>query len=82
MNKNFIKKHIISTTIFIFLIIYFAIVYTKPDFIFTKQGSIRHFGLGKCNSTILPIWLLVIFMAIMAYLLVFYYGQKKIMKNR
>lgn len=73
MNKNFIKKHIISTTIFIFLIIYFAIVYTKPDFIFTKQGSIRHFGLGKRNCTIVPIWLLIIVLVIFIYMTVLSY---------
>lgn len=73
MNKNFIKKHIISTTIFIFLIIYFAIIYTKPDFIFTKQGSIRHFGLGKRNCTIVPIWLLIIVLVIFIYMTVLSY---------
>lgn len=75
MNKNFIKKHIISTTILIFLIIYFPIVYFKPDFIFTKQGSIRHFGLGKRNCTIVPIWLLILLLVIFIYMTVLSYTR-------
>lgn len=67
MYKPFIKKHIIGTTISIFLIIYIFFMTMKPAFLFTKEGSIRHFGLGKRNSTIIPIWLFVIILAIMIY---------------
>jgi len=67
MYKPFIKKHIIGTTISIFFIIYIFFIIIKPAFLFTKEGSIRHFGLGKRNSTIIPIWLFVIILAIMIY---------------
>lgn len=67
MYKPFIKKHIIGTTISIFFIIYIFFIIIKPAFLFTKEGSIRHFGLGKRKSTIIPIWLFVIILAIMIY---------------
>ena len=73
MYKSFVRTNHISVTIIIFVMLFIFFMYLKPNFLFSKKGEIRHFGLGKCNSTILPIWLLVIFMAIMAYLLVFYY---------
>jgi hypothetical protein len=73
MYKPFIKKHIIGTTIFIFLIIYIFFMTMKPAFLFTKEGSIRHFGLGKRNSTIIPIWLFVIILAIMIYMTILCY---------
>lgn len=68
MYKTFIKNNILSTTIFLFLVIYIAIINIKPSFLFTKDGSIRHFGLGKRNSTIIPIWLLIIILVIFIYM--------------
>jgi len=73
MYKPFIKKHVIGITISIFLIIYIFFMTMKPAFLFTKEGSIRHFGLGKRNSTIIPIWLFVIILAIMIYMSVLCY---------
>jgi len=73
MYKSFIKNHIIGTTIFIFLIIYIFFMTMKPAFLFNKNGAIRHFGLGKRNSTIIPIWLFVIILAIMVYMSVLCY---------
>ena len=73
MYKTFIKNNIISTTIFLFLVIYISIINVKPSFLFTKQGCVRHFGLGKRNSTIIPIWLLIIILVIFIYMSVLCY---------
>ena len=72
MYKSLIKKHSISTAIIIFLVIFIIFAYLKPHFLYGKDNSLRTFGLGKSNSTILPIWLFVIILAIMSYLLVLY----------
>tara|TARA_B100001059_G_C17691341_1_gene505116 strand:+ start:434 stop:580 length:147 start_codon:yes stop_codon:yes gene_type:complete len=45
----------------------------KPAFLFNKNGGVRHFGLGKRNSTIIPIWLFVIILAIMVYMSILCY---------
>jgi len=73
MYKTFIKKNNLSATMILFLILYLFFVYLKPNFIFNKSGGIRNFGLGKVNSTVLPIWLVVILLAIMSYMSVLYY---------
>ena len=75
MYKSFIRKNSISAAIIIFLIIFIVFMYVKPNFLFNKKGGLRIFGLGKSNSTILPIWLLVIINAIVSYLLVLCYLQ-------
>ena len=75
MYKSFIKKNCISAAIIIFLIIFILFVYIKPNFLYNKQGALRVFGLGKRNSTILPIWLLVIITAIVSYLFILCYLQ-------
>ena len=57
MYKSFIRKNNISTAIILFLLLFIIFIYIKPNFLFNKKGALRNFGLGKTNSTILPIWL-------------------------
>jgi hypothetical protein len=45
----------------------------KPAFLYNKDGSIREFGVGYKNKTILPIWLLSLILGILSYLFVMYY---------
>jgi hypothetical protein len=67
-----IKKNRLSVSIILFLIIFLIIVQFKPAFLFNRDGSIRKFGLGKSNTSIIPIWLLCILIAILSYLLILY----------
>ena len=73
MYKEFIKNNIVGTTILIFLIIYSFFVLLQPSFLFTNNGQIRHFGLGKKKSSIIPIWLLVIIIVIFVYMSILCY---------
>ena len=73
MYKSFIRKNNISSAIILFLLLFILFVYIKPNFLFNKRGALRNFGLGKTNSTILPIWLLVIITAITSYLIILCY---------
>ena len=70
--RSIIRKNRLSTSIILFLIIFITIVQFKPAFLFNKDGSIRSFGLGKSNTSIIPIWLFGILIAILSYLLVLY----------
>ena len=45
----------------------------KPACFYNKDGSIREFGIGYKNKTILPIWLLSLILGILSYLAVMYY---------
>ena len=72
MYKNFIRKNNISATILLFLALFLIFIYIKPAFLYNKTGGFRHFGLGKTNSTIFPIWLLVIIIAIICYIIILY----------
>ena len=73
INKKIINNHTIGATIFIFIIIYMIFITMRPSFLFTKDGAIRHFGLGKRDSTIIPIWLFVIILAILIYMIILCY---------
>lgn len=72
-NKDFIKHNIIGITIIVFLIVYSIFVMIQPSFLFTKNGQIRHFGLGKKNTSIIPIWLFVIIIVIFVYMTILWY---------
>ena len=73
MNRIFVRKHINSFAIAIFLLIFVALHSYKPSFLYNKDGSLRQFGLGYRKKTILPVWLIAIILAILSYLLVLYY---------
>jgi hypothetical protein len=45
----------------------------KPACFYNKNGSLRDFGVGYRNKTILPVWLLSIILGILCYLAVLYY---------
>jgi hypothetical protein len=47
-------------------------VYLKPNFVFNKDGTMRQFGIGYRNKTVIPIWLIVIIMAYLSYLFLLY----------
>jgi hypothetical protein len=69
---NIIKYNKKSFSIF-FLFIWLAIIfYVKPSFIYNENGTFKEFGLGFQHKTVLPIWLVIIFLSILSYLLVLY----------
>ena len=59
MNKLFIKQNITSMSILLFMILFGIMVYLKPNFVFNKDGTMRQFGIGYRNKTVIPIWLIV-----------------------
>lgn len=73
MNRNLIRKHITTISICIFLVLFGLINYFKPHFLYNKDGSLREFGIGFKNKTVIPIWLIAIIFAILSYMFVLYY---------
>ena len=73
LNKNYIREHITLISIILFVFMFGVIVMIKPAFLYNKDGSIREFGVGYKNKTILPIWLLSLILGIISYLLVMFY---------
>lgn len=70
---DFIKKNQTLISIILFLIIYFIIQLDHPLFIYNINGSLKQFGVGYKNKTILPVWLLSIVLGILCYIAVKYY---------
>ena len=73
MYRNFIRDNVTLVSIILFVTIFSMIQLSKPMFLYNTDGSIREFGVGYKNKTILPIWLLSIVLGIVCYLIVVYY---------
>jgi hypothetical protein len=73
MSKNYIRENPTLVAVIIFLIIFGVIQIMKPSCFYNRDGSIREFGIGYKNKTILPIWLLSIVLGILCYLAVLYF---------
>ncbi len=73
MYRNYIRKHPTVVAILLFLAIFGSIQAFKPKCFYNEDGSIRQFGIGYRNKTILPVWLLSIILGILSYLFVLYY---------
>lgn len=73
MLRQFIRNNITLVAIIIFIIIFGLVQLYKPFFLYNQDGSIRPFGIGYKNKTIVPIWLFSIILGIFSYLFVLYY---------
>jgi len=73
MLRTFARNNTVLMAIIIFLFLFTVIQLTKPVFFYNSDGSIREFGVGYKNKTILPIWLFSILLGILAYLFTLYY---------
>ena len=73
MYQNIVRQNITLTAVVLFVYLFGLIQYMKPAFLYNSDGSIREFGIGYKNKTILPIWLLSIVLGILSYLAVMYF---------
>jgi hypothetical protein len=73
MFRNYIRENPMIVSIALFIFIFGFIQLMKPSCLYNKDGSIREFGVGYKNKTILPIWLLSVVLGIVCYLAVIYY---------
>ena len=60
LSRQFIRKHLTSFAILIFIATYSTLVLSKSSLIYNKDGSLRQFGIG-------------ILLAIISYFIVLYY---------
>jgi len=77
MYRSYIAKHPTLVSILLFLVIFATIQLGKPGFLYNNDGSLREFGIGYRNKTILPVWLLAILLGILSYLFVLFYLSKQ-----
>ena len=73
MLRTFAKNNITLTSIILFLLVFSSVQLVQPSFLYARDGSIREFGVGYKNKTILPLWLFAIILGILSYTSILYY---------
>ena len=73
MLKHLVNNNVTLISIILFVLIYASVQSIRPAFLYNTDGSIRDFGIGYKNKTILPVWLFSILLGILCYLAVIYY---------
>ena len=73
MLRTFARNNTTLVSIIIFLIVFGIIQMLQPSFLYNIDGSLREFGVGYKNKTILPLWLFAIVLGILSYTFVLYY---------
>jgi hypothetical protein len=73
MYQHIVRQNMTLVSTILFIISFGIIQFMKPQFLYNKDGSIREFGIGYKNKTILPVWLLSIVLGILSYLAVMYF---------
>ena len=71
--RRWVRNNKVSVAILIFVILFGVINVIKPAFMYNDDGSIKEFGVGFRKKTIIPVWLISIMLAIIAYFSVMYY---------
>ena len=75
MLRTFTRNNTTLVSIIIFLIIFGVIQLLRPAFLYNRDGSIREFGVGYKNKTILPLWLFSIVLGILTYVMTLYFVE-------
>ena len=70
---DFVRRNIVSSAILLYIFVYVVIIYSRPSFLYNKDGTFRQFGVGYSSKTVIPVWLLAIFLSILCYFLVMFY---------
>ena len=73
--KRWVRHNKISVAILIYIILFGLINLLTPAFMYNPDGSLKDFGVGFRRKTIIPVWLISIFLAIIAYFSVVYYAS-------
>jgi hypothetical protein len=70
MYSQILRRNAPAISIALFAVIYFLLSSYKPGFLFSKDGSLREFGVGQSNKTILPLWLVSLLLGILSYFVI------------
>ena len=75
MTREYVKNNLATTAVGLFIVMFFLATLSKGTFIYTKNGTLRNFGIGRSQSTVIPAWLAAILLAITIYFAVLYYSS-------
>jgi hypothetical protein len=63
----------LNTAVLSFVVLFVIIQMIKPTLIYNLDGSLRSFGIGYRKKTVVPLWFVVILLAIFTYSAAIYF---------
>ena len=66
----------LTIAIGLFFVLLCLIQLAKPGIVYNPDGSLREFGVGYSKKTVLPLWLIVLVIAILCYAVSVYFFEK------
>ena len=72
LTKRFLQIQKINIAIVLFILMFGLIHWYKPSLIYNSDGGFRPFGVGYTHKTVIPMWVIAIILAILAYLAVLF----------
>ena len=73
LSKIAMRKNKVAVAILLFIIIYGIFYIAKPAFAYNEDGTLKPFGLGYSNKTVIPAWLVAIILGILCYYFIMVY---------
>ncbi len=73
LSKTAMRKNKVAISILLFIVIYGIFYIAKPAFAYNEDGTLKPFGLGYSNKTVIPAWLVAIILGILCYYLIMVY---------
>jgi hypothetical protein len=74
MFKKAANNNTVLFSIILFMGLYLVVSQViQPRFLYNVNGTLKEFGVGYKNKTVVPMWLFSIVLGILSYLFVLYY---------
>ena len=73
ISKAELRKNKVGVAILLFMFIYGIFYALKPAFAYNEDGTLKPFGLGYTNKTVIPAWIVAIILGILCYYVVMVY---------
>ena len=73
LNKSFVRVNKTAIAVILFVSIMMVVHHVKPSLLYTEDCAFRQFGVGYKQKTVVPIWLVAIFLSVLCYLAVLSY---------
>ena len=70
--SKLLRIYKVHFAVLLFLIMFTAFHMIKPGFAYLPNGAYRPFGVGYKHKTVVPIWAVAIFLAILSYLFILF----------
>ncbi len=74
LSPRLVRYYKLSFSILLFLCLMFLVQWLKPAIVFDEHGQYRQFGIGHRRTTVFPIWVVTIVLAVLSYLVVSWYA--------